>query len=145
FWTQLHSWGADTKPMQGNRTTSTSCWEPAAAAAIEGSELEPTLTWTPISLETEIIAVLDAPKQDSETFDAAFRRKEHEIDAVLSRMTPADSLALERRLALSLPGDPIAARFSGLVAVRRNRLVSFISEMRRRRPSGLARVGARHG
>jgi hypothetical protein len=131
--------------MQGNRTTSTSCWEPGTAAAVESSELESTLTWTPISLETEILAALDAPKHDNETFDAAFRRREQEIGAVLSRLTPADSLALERRLTLSLPGDPIAARFSRLVAARRNRLVSFVSEMRRRRPSRLARVGARNG
>ena len=130
--------------MQGRKTTQTSCWEPGAGS-IEGAEIEAKLTWTPIALESEILAALDAPKQDNETFDAAFRRKEHELGAVLSLLTPADSLALERRLTLSLAGDPIAARFAQLVAVRRNRLVTFISEMRRRHPSRLVHVGARHG
>jgi hypothetical protein len=145
--TQLHRVGVDTKPMQRNRTTSTRCWEPGSAS-VESSELDeiqPKLTWTPVLLEAEILSALDAPKQDHETFDAAFRRKEHEIGAVLCRLTPADLLALERRLTLSLADDPIAARFSRLVAARRNRLVSFISEMRRRQPSRLAHVGARHG
>ena len=77
-------------------------------------------------LEAEILAALDAPKQEHETSDVAFRRKEHEIGAVFSRLTPVDSLALERRLTLSLPDDPIAVRFSRLVAARRNRLVSFL-------------------
>jgi hypothetical protein len=98
----------------------------------------------PVALETEILAALDAPKQDGETLDTAFRRKEHEIGAVFARLTPADSLALERRLNLSLAGDPIAARFAHLVAARRNRLVSFLSEIRRRQPRR-AHIGTRHG
>lgn len=128
--------------MQGNRT---GCWEPREASALESSEPESNSTWTPIALEAEIVAALDAPKQDEETFDAAFRRKEHEIGAVLSRLTPADSLALERRLTLSLPGDPIAARFCRLGATRRSRLLNFVSAMRRRRPSRAADVGDRRG
>ena len=106
--------------------------------------VQPKVTWTPVALETEILVALDAHKEAHETLDAAFRRKEHEIGAVFARLTPADSLALERRLNLSLAGDPIAARFSRLVAARRNRLVSFLSEMRRRQPRR-AHVGARHG
>jgi hypothetical protein len=126
------------------RTISTS-WEPGAATTDDSSGLESRLTWTPIAPEVEILAALDAPKQDSETLDAAFVRKEREIGAVLSRLTPTDSLALERRLALSLAGDPIAARFARLTAALRERLVSLISAMRHRHPSSVAREGARHG
>lgn len=135
--------------MQENRNASaSSCWDPGATAAVEASDLEliqPKLAWTPVALETAIIAALDAPKQDHETLDAAFRRKEHEIGAVFGQLTPVDSLALERRLNLSIAGDPIAARFARLVPARRARLVGFLSEMRRRHPSRRTHVGARHG
>src|SRR6185312_12650673 len=112
--------------MQGNQTGLEAC----DASAL--SESEPKLGWVPIALEAEILAVLDAPKMAHETFDAALRRKEHEIGAVLSRLMPTDSLALERRLTLSLADDPIAARFARFVPERRKRLLSFISAMRRR-------------
>jgi hypothetical protein len=135
--------------MQDHRNASTSsCWDPGSAPSTAESDLEliqSKLAWTPILLETEIIAAFDAPKQDHETLDAAFRRKEHEIGAVFARLTPVDSLALERRLNLSLAGDPIAARFARLVPARRARLVTFLSEMRRRHPSRRTHVGARHG
>jgi len=133
--------------MQDNRTKSTSCWDPGSLATIDDTDadsVQPKVTWTPVPLETEILAVLDAPQRDHETLDAAFRRKEHELGAVFAQLTPGDSLALERRLNLSLAGDPIAARFSRLVAARRNRLVGFLSEMRRRQPRR-AHIGARHG
>ena len=127
--------------MQGKRTD---CGEPMAAPALESCEPESTLSWAPIALEAEILAALDTPKQDHETFDAALRRKEHAIGAVLCRLTPADSLALERRVTLSLQGDPIAARFARLVPDRRQRLLSFAASMRRR-PSRSADAGARRG
>jgi len=133
--------------MQDNRTASTSCWESGSKPTVDDPDLEAVqqkLAWKPVAFEAEILAALDAPKQDHETSEAAFRRKEHEIGAVFARLTPADSLALERRLNLSLAGDPIAARFARLVAPRRLRLVSFLSEMRRRQPRR-AHVGARHG
>ena len=145
--TQLREPGADSRRMQDNRTRTPSCWEPGSASS-EASELDvvqPKITWALVLLETEIIAALDAPKHDDETLDAASRRKEHELGAVFARLTPDDSLALERRLTLGLAGDPIAARFSRLVPARRHRMVSFLSEMRRRQPQRRTHVGARHG
>ena len=127
--------------MQGKRTD---CGELTAAPALEICEPESTLSWAPIALEAEMLAALDAPKRDHETFDAALRRKEHEVGAVLSRLTPADSLALERRVTLSLPGDPIAARFARLLPDRRQRLLNFAASMRRR-PSRAADAGSRRG
>jgi len=127
--------------MQGKRTD---CGEPIAAPALEICEPEPTLSWAPIALEAEMLAALDAPKRGHETFDAALRRKEHEIGAVLSRLTPADSLVLERRVTLSLPGDPIAARFARLLPDRRQRLLNFAASIRRR-PSRAADAGSRSG
>jgi len=127
--------------MQGKRTD---CGEPTAAPALEICEPERTLSWTPIALETEMLAALDTPKRDHETFDAALRRKEHEVGAVIARLTPADSLAVEKRVTLSLPGDPIAARFARLVPDRRLRLLSFAASIRRR-PSRTGDGGCRRG
>ncbi|MEO8842282.1 MAG: hypothetical protein ABI704_11970 [Kofleriaceae bacterium] len=99
---------------------------------------------TPLALEAEILVALDVPKRHHETRDAEFRRKEHELGAVFARLTPADSLALEKRLKLSLAGDPIAERFSRLTADRRDRLIGFLSAVRRRHPLQRINVGAHH-
>lgn len=134
FVSNSNSWVPIRAPMQEHKTETHAETDSAAMG----------LTWEPVAIERDILAVLDAPKQEHETFESAFRRKEHELGVVLSRLTPADSLRLERRLVLSLGDDPIAVRFSRLVVARRDRLVRLITGARRRHPSLLTRAGGRH-
>lgn len=86
----------------------------------------------PVALETEIIAVFDARPPEDESASVTFRRKEHDLTAVFSRLSAIDSLMLHRRLDLSLPGDPIAERFRRFVVDRRVRLLAFLADARRR-------------
>ena len=125
-----------------------SCWEP-----VHGNPPEPVvdelegvqLTWTRVELEDEIIAVFDAPRVDDEQLELTFRRKERQLAAIFARLVPAESLALQRRLTLAIPGDPIAQRFGGLVPARRTRLLTFLAEARRRHPLQVARMGGCRG
>jgi hypothetical protein len=120
-----------------------SCWEPVHDNSPEpvGDEFENVrLTWTRVELEDEIIAVFDAPRIDAEQVELTFRRKEQQLAAIFARLVPAESLALQRRLTLAIPGDPIAQRFGGLVPARRTRLLTFLAEARRRHPLQVARM-----
>lgn len=83
-------------------------------------------------METEIIAVLDAPRAEGEQFDVAFRRKEHELGVLFAGLNAVDSLELQRRVGLKLPGDVLAERFGRLTNDRRMRLIAFLVAARRR-------------
>ena len=117
-----------------------SCWEPIDST--EASEPAP-LTWQPVALEAEILAVLEGAPAPGELIAVAFHRKEQQLAALFASLPPADSLALQRRLALALAGDPIAERFARLVATRRARLVEVLVRSRRRHPLQVARMHAR--
>lgn len=88
--------------------------------------------WRPVSAETEILATLDAPRAAGEQHDAAFRRKEFELGAIFATLSALDSLELQRRVGLRLPGDALAERFGRLTAERRARLIAFLVAARRR-------------
>jgi hypothetical protein len=98
------------------------------------------LGWTAVALEGEILAILDARPAAGERLEVAFRRKEHELKQVLARLSIADARALHRRLVLSLPGDPIASRVGRLVVERRERLLHFLADARRREALGKPRL-----
>ena len=91
------------------------------------------IEWSPVELEAEIIAALDARADPSAPVEAAFRRKETELVELFGRLPVRDALELHRRLTLRLSSDPIAARFSRFVAARRARLLAFVADARRRR------------
>jgi hypothetical protein len=89
------------------------------------------IEWAPISLEHEIVSILDAYPDPGERLESAFRRKEHELGAVFARLSVMDARALHRRLTLTPPDDPIAARFARLIVERRERLLAFLADVRR--------------
>lgn len=97
-----------------------------------GRDSAPGLAWSPVSHEAEIVAILDGPAAPDETRELAFRRKERELLLAFDAMNVRDSMELHRRLRLTLPDDPIAARFARLIAPRRHRLMSFLADARRR-------------
>jgi len=131
-----------------NRNGST-CWEPPNTAHVssddDDSEARVRITWKPVQLENEIIAVFDERPAPGEQLEMAFRRKEQQLAAVFARLNAVDSLALQRRLNLSLSDDPIAERFGRLVVARRTRLLAFLADARRRIALRLSHVAGRHG
>lgn len=97
------------------------------------------LTWTPVALEAEILAVMDRRPEPGERLEFAFRRKELELMAVFDQLSLADSRELHRRLTLMLADDPIAKMFVRLVPGRRQRLLAFLFDARRRAALGAAK------
>ena len=114
---------------------------------VGGAMCEPTessqLIRKPVALEAEILAVFAQQPVDGEPRELTFKRKEQQLAALFAQLVPAESLALEQRLRLAMPSDPIAAQFGRFVAVRRARLLEVLAGSRKRHPLQLARgVGA---
>ena len=78
------------------------------------------------------MAVLSSRVSPGETHRDFNDRKERQFAALLDRLTVIDALALHKRLASPRPDDALARAFSGLVVERRNRLLAFIGDTRRR-------------
>lgn len=94
----------------------------------------------PASVEHAILAILDSPAA-GETIEAAFRRKEHELGELFAGLSVFESRALLKRF--SDARDPLAARFGRLVAARRERLLAFLADARRREAIAAAKGGRR--
>ncbi len=82
--------------------------------------------------DQNILAVLDGPAAAGESADALYRRKEHELGALFATLPASDAVALAKRLSTVEPGDVLSARFSRLVAERRQRLIDFLGDAKRR-------------
>jgi len=87
---------------------------------------------TPVTIpvEQQIIDAIIAPLHRNETSRVGHDRKEREIAALLATLTPVQSLALNKRLAINAPTDPLATAFSRMLVERRNRLVTFLQRLR---------------
>ena len=96
----------------------------------DGAEAE--LAWRRVTLEDEILSVLEESRLPGEQFIVAFRRKEHQIGELFALLNASDSLELQRRLRLRLPTDLLAARFAQLTVERQARLITFLMSTRRR-------------
>ncbi len=91
------------------------------------------LVWAPLpgDLDQRIIATIHAPS-DGVSAQAAYREKEHQVGAILAMLTVADAQSLHRRLTIPASDDPVAAAFARLTKDRRERLVQFLADARRR-------------
>lgn len=79
-----------------------------------------------------IAAILDEPRRVGESASETFRRKEHALGALFLHVAPSDALALHRRFVCADPDDALAHKFARLVVERRQRLLAFLTEVRRR-------------
>ena len=91
-------------------------------------------------VERAILAILDSPTA-AETIEATFRRKERELGEIFAGLTVLESRALHKRL--SDARDPLAIRFGRLVCARRERLLAFLADARRREAIAGAKAGRR--
>jgi len=94
---------------------------------------------TPTACDPELIAILDAPLHAGETAAAGFARKERELGAAFAKLTILAAYALRKRLANPLRDDVLAEKFARLTVERRNRLLQFLADVRRR--AALAQTG----
>jgi len=102
-------------------------WEPASAG-----EPAAAADAVAIPIEAAIIEAIVRPIEPGEMHRAGNDRKERELLALLDTLTPVQALALRRRLANGRAGDPMVAAFARLIAERRNRVLAFLDDARRR-------------
>jgi hypothetical protein len=108
-------------------------------------ELRPSRAWSPVSLEAEIAAVIDALPLPGEQLAAAFRRKELTLGDLFARLSVVEARELHRRFTRSVADDALAVRFNRLVSERRARLLAFLADARRREALQQARPRVRLG
>jgi len=98
----------------------------AASASIESAHTIAS------SHDASLLAILASPLRLGEPAMLGFLRKEAELRAAFAALTAPDARALHGRLANPRPGDTLAAKFAGLVVERKQRLLSFLADARRR-------------
>ena len=86
-----------------------------------------------IPIEQQLIDAIAAPLHTDETSRVGNDRKEREVATLLAQLTPVQSLALSKRLAVNAADDPLVVAFGRMVVDRRNRLIAFLDRLRRGR------------
>lgn len=86
-----------------------------------------------VTLDTILLEILDAPLPPGHNAASGYNLKEEALGAVMSRLSLDECRTLYKRLATPVDGDELAAKFtSRLVGERRNRLLVFLANARRR-------------
>ncbi len=86
----------------------------------------------PVSNDGPLIAILDRPLGKGEPASLGFARKEHDLGAAFAKLTVLEARKIHARLTINAPDDVLAARFAQLTVDRRDRLLSFLADARRR-------------
>lgn len=89
--------------------------------------------------DAELLRLLNGAGLPGESAALVHRRKEHEIGALFATLSIADADALHHRLATPRAGDGVAAQFGRLAFERRERLLAFLADARRRETIAMAR------
>ncbi len=87
--------------------------------------------------DAKLLAILDADSSGEPTY-VAFARKERELGDAFAQLPIFDQRALAIRLEAARPGDMLAEKFHRLTPDRRQRLLSFLNDARRRAALSLA-------
>jgi hypothetical protein len=102
-------------------------WEETMVAS---NTIVPSLSRT---TEDALFTELERPKDPFDSHLQAANRREAALRGVFTRLSPHESLALQRRLEASAPGDTLVTAFERLVPERRARLLAHLEELRCRR------------
>ena len=86
----------------------------------------------PAQIEIEIVAALMRPLAVGETHAVAAEQRERALLAIFFRLTPAEAMALGRRLDFDQANDSLAVAFRRITSDRRRRLRGFLADTRRR-------------
>jgi hypothetical protein len=82
--------------------------------------------------ERAIVEALLRPIDACEGHRVGNERKEHEVRALFAALPVLEAMELHRRLRIARAGDAVVAAFARLVVERRQRLLAFLGEARRR-------------
>jgi hypothetical protein len=117
-----------------------------APARERADEAPPSFIWTTVSLEAEMIAVIDAPPHPGEHLASSFGRKELMLGDLFARLTVVEARELHRRFTRAAADDALALRFNRFIPERRARLLAFLADARRREAlQPRTRLGGHHG
>jgi len=86
----------------------------------------------PPDLQRSMLEVLGSKPGAGETIEIAYRRCESQLGALFAKLSPLQARALKLRLEQPREGDILATRFNRLVVQRRQRLLAFLGDARRR-------------
>jgi len=98
-------------------------WEPSATASSKTAPVT-------IPFEQAMVEVIVTPIAPGEQHREGNVRKERQLAALLEKLTPAQSLALTRRLDNAIASDPLVVAFDRLVPERRVRLLAYLARRR---------------
>lgn len=92
-------------------------------------------------VEAALLEILEQPPDPKETIAIAFARKEAAVGDFFAELDVNTSRALHARLSSSRDGDQLVSAFVRMTPERRERLLVFLADVRRRqaRLSGRAR------
>ncbi len=83
--------------------------------------------------EADLLAILTAPLHPGESALCGHQRKEHQLAAIFATLSVGEARTLHQRLSRSpSAADTLASKFAALVLDRRQRLLAFIADTRRR-------------
>ena len=86
----------------------------------------------PDGFEARLLRILTDSSHLGETIEAVFRRKEQALGSMFASLSGQVSRSLHARLDTPRNGDKLAAQFQRLVQDRRQRLLAFLGDGRRR-------------
>ena len=90
------------------------------------------------TVEASVLRILMSSQRTGETIENAYRRKETELVEVLGKLGLVESRTLQRRLEIAAEDDALAQQFGRLTRDRRQRLISFLANARRREALAIA-------
>jgi hypothetical protein len=100
-----------------------------AVEAIPSSPASP--AWAPARCESDLVAILDSIVP-GEGIAVLYDRREDELVQLFSGLTKEECLQLHQRLLTACTDDPVAKRFRRMMPRRRNRLLAYLADARRR-------------
>jgi hypothetical protein len=86
----------------------------------------------PHEIEAKILAVLHRPRQLDESYAESSANRETELGALFAELDVTRAFHLRRRLETACADDPLWSSFQRLVVNRRQRLLRFLGDARRR-------------
>lgn len=116
--------------------------EIAIAPPVEAPIAAPTArpAAAPLTTEQMLLDILEAPLPPGYTVATCLQLKEEALGTVLATLSIDECRAMYKRLATPVDGDMLARSFATrLVGERRNRLLAFLADARRRQAIATAR------
>lgn len=96
----------------------------------------------PAESEAAIVATLTRPLAPDETYSSSGENRERALREIFDRLSAAQALTLSRRLVLDRDTDGVSLALRRLTVARRQRLLAYLADTRRRLALSRSRIVA---